>query len=470
MFILDQSLEENRRQLEKELHMDKNFDIVYKEMNIDGVHTGFVFIDGFIADGTVQRILQYFYGRKKEELLTSGEEFSKNCIPYVEVDVVKDGEIIITNILSGYFAFFIDGIKSCIMLDCREYPARGVGEPWKDKVLRGSRDGFVETLVFNTALLRRRIRDTEFCTEMFRVGERSKTDVAICYLADRADLKFVEKIRERITNLKVEALTMNIESLAECMVKGPFINPFPKYKYSERPDTATAAVYDGNIILMVDNSPAVMILPTSIFDLLEEADDYYFPPMIGSYIRLSRFLITFAAIYLTPVWILLLNNPEIVPQWLEFILIKDNITVPIIWQLLILEIAVDGLRLAAVNTPQTLSTPLSVVAGIVVGEFAVKSGWFNPESMLYMAFVTVATYSQASFEMGYALKFSRVMILLFTVWFNWIGMIVGTILLIAMICKNRTISEKSYIYPLYPWDFAMVKRKILRMRLPHSYK
>lgn len=470
MFVLDSSLEKNEQQLKEILHIDKNFDIIYKDMTVDGVKTGFVFIDGFIDDGTAQRILQYFYGLKKKDLLGSGEAFARNCIPYVEVDVETDGDTIITNILSGVMGFFIDGVKTCIMLDCRNYPARGVDEPWKDKVLRGSRDGFVETLVFNAALMRRRIRDPHFLVEIFRVGQRSQSDVAICYLEDKADLRFVEEIKKRIQTLKVEALTMNVESLAECLLKGKWINPFPKFKYSERPDTAAAAIFDGNIVVMVDNSPAVMIMPTSVFDVLEEADDFYFPPVVGSYIRLSRFLITLTAVFLTPVWMLFLNNPQIVPPWLEFVLITDDITVPVIWQLLILEVAVDGLRLAAVNTPQTLSTPLSVVAGIVVGEFAVTSGWFNSESMLYMAFISVATYSQASFEMGYALKFCRVMTLLLTTWFNGWGLLAGALISVLMVCTNQTISGKSYIYPLVPWNSDMLKRKLLRQRLPHHYE
>lgn len=470
MFVLDSSLKRNEEQIKNILRLDKNFDIIYKEMTIDGVNAGFVFIDGFIDGGTVQRILQYFYGLKKDEILESGEAFARDCIPYVEVDVETDGNTIIANILSGMVGFFIDGVKSCIMLDCREYPARGVDEPWKDKVLRGSRDGFVETLVFNVALIRRRVKDPQFSTEIFRVGERSKSDVAICYIEDKADLKLVSEIKKRLQTLKVEALTMNVESLAECLLKGKWINPFPKFKYSERPDTAAAAVMDGNIVVMVDNSPAVMILPTSVFDVLEEADDFYFPPVVGTYIRLSRFLITLVAVFLTPVWVMFLNNPEIVPEWLEFILITDDITVPVLWQLLILEIAVDGLRLAAVNTPQTLSTPLSVVAGIVVGEFAVTSGWFNSESMLYMAFISVATYSQASFEMGYALKFCRVMTLILTAVFDWWGLIAGAVISLIMVCTNTTISGKSYIYPIIPWNSDMVKRKILRLRLPHKYE
>lgn len=462
------SLQDNVSQLKQILRLDKNFDLIYKDMQIDGLDAGFFFIDGFVEDGIMQRILQFFYGLKKEDF-TNADFFMSAGVPYVEVDVETDVNEVVTNILSGVVAFFVDGFDKCVMIDCRTYPARGVDEPWKDKVLRGSRDGFVETLVFNAALMRRRIRDPKFSVEVMRVGQRSRSDIALCYIEDKADARLVARLKDRISHLQVEALTMNVESLAECLLPGRWINPFPKFKYSERPDTAAAAVFDGNVVLMVDNSPAVIILPTSIFDMLEEADDFYFPPLVGTYIRLSRFLITIGAVFLTPVWMLLLNNPEWVPEWLSFILITDEITVPVIWQLLILEIAIDGLKLAAVNTPSALSTPLSVVAGIIVGEYAISSGWFNAESMLYMAFITIATYSQASFEMGYALKFSRVMILVLTAIFDVWGFIIGTVIMLCMLVSNRTLSGKSYIYPFIPWNGDKLKRKIFRVRLPHSY-
>ncbi len=462
------SLQDNVSQLKEILRLDKNFDLIYKDMQIDGLDAGFFFIDGFVEDGIMQRILQFFYGLKKEDF-TNADFFMSAGVPYVEVDAETDVDTVVTNILSGVVAFFVDGFDKCILIDCRTYPARGVDEPWKDKVLRGSRDGFVETLVFNAALMRRRIRDPKFSVEVMRVGDRSRSDVAICYIEDKADKKLVAMLKDKLSKLRVEALTMNVESVAECLLPGKWINPFPKFKYSERPDTAAAAVFDGNVVLMVDNCPAVIILPTSIFDMLEEADDYYFPPLVGTYIRLSRFLITFGAVFITPIWMLLLNNPQWVPEWLSFILITDDIMVPVIWQLLILEIAIDGLKLAAVNTPSALSTPLSVVAGIIVGEYAISSGWFNAESMLYMAFITIATYSQASFEMGYALKFSRVMILVLTAIFGMWGFIAGTVILVCMVVSNRTLSGKSYIYPFIPWNKDRLKRKIFRVRLPHSY-
>ena len=207
------------------------------------------------------------------------------------------------------------------------------------------------------------------------------------------DKKLIEKIRKRIQTVEVDALSMNQESLAECIFPGKWFNPFPKFKFSERPDTSAASILEGNIVILVDNSPSAMILPSSVFDIIEEADDYYFPPVTGTYLRLSRMLISLLSMLLTPTWLMLMQNTELIPHWLRFIRLSDPCNIPLIWQLLILEFAIDGLRLAAVNTPNMLTTPLSVIAGIVLGEYAVESGWFNSETMLYMAFVTTVSYT-----------------------------------------------------------------------------
>ncbi len=135
-----------------------------------------------------------------------------------------------------------------------------------------------------------------------------------------------------------------------------------------------------------------------------------------------------------------------------------------------LEFAIDGLRLAAINTPSMLTTPLSVIAGIVMGEYSVKSGWFSSETMLYMAFVTVANYSQASFELGYALKFMRIIMLILTAFFHWYGFFAGLILSVCAIVFNKTIAGKSYIYPLIPFKLREIKKRFFRQRLPHTEK
>lgn len=463
-------LKDNISYLHKKLNVQDNFDVVYRTINCGGREACLYFIDGFTKDDTLLRILQAFSTIKPEDMPEDAHGFSKQYLPYGEIGQLKNDEDMIIQLLSGVSCLFIDGYDTCLTIDCRTYPSRGVSEPEKDKVLRGSRDGFVETLVFNTALIRRRIRDPKLTMEIMNTGESSHTDIAICYMGGRVDQQLLHTIKKRITNLKVDALTMNQESLAECIYPHKWFNPFPKFKFSERPDTAAASILEGNIIILVDNSPSAMILPSSVFDIIEEADDYYFPPITGTYLRLSRMSISLLSLLLTPTWLLLMQNPDLIPSWLAFIRLSDPLNVPLIWQLLILEFAIDGLRLAAVNTPSMLTTPLSVIAGIVLGEYAVKSGWFNSETMLYMAFVTIANYSQASFELGYAMKFMRMLILILTALFNIWGFIIGVAVTVCAIVFNRTIAGKSYIYPLIPFSLSELKKRFLRGRLPHTEK
>lgn len=463
-------LAENMKYLSEELHVNESFDLVYRVIEVGGRKSCIYFIDGFCKDELMQKMLQHFMSIKPEDLPQTAHDMSKQAVPYVEVDLSDDWEQVLYNIMSGVFALFIDGYDRCILIDSRTYPSRSVSEPEKDKVLRGSKDGFVETVVFNTALIRRRIRSTDLRMEMLRAGTSSKTDIVLCYMESRVNHHFLDKIRERINTIKVDALTMNQESLAECLYRKKWYNPFPKFKFTERPDTAAAQVLEGNIIILVDNSPSAMITPTSIFDVVEEADDYYFPPITGTYLRMTRFLIAVLTFLMTPTFLLLMNQPGLIPRGFEFIQVQDVQNIPLIVQFLILELAIDGLRLAAVNTPNMLSTPLSVMAALVLGEFSVNSGWFNSEVMLYMAFVAIANATQASYELGYALKFMRIVTLLLTQLFGIFGYLGGIALLLIAIASNRTVSGESYIYPLLPFQWKKLCRRLFRLRLPESRK
>lgn len=427
------------------LPVEDSFDIVQRDIQIGGKDATFYFIDGFTKDESMLKIMDSFFNIKEGDMPKDAAAFATTCIPYVEVDVIGDFDQIFRNLLSGVTCLFIDGYQACLAIDCRTYPARSVDEPDKDKSLRGSRDGFVETIVFNTALMRRRIRDRHLVMKMLEVGESSRTDVALCYMEDRVDQELLKNLNYRIRDIKVDDLRMNQQSLAECLFKRKWYNPFPKFKFTERPDTAAACLLEGKVVILVDNSPSAMILPTSILDIIEEANDYYFPTLTGMYLKISRALITFLTIFLTPVFLLFMQNLSWLPKIFAFVAVKDTVNIPLVFQLLMLEVAIDGLRLAALNTPSMLSTPLSVIAGLVMGEFSVKSGWFNAEVMLYMAFVAVANYTQPNFELGYALKFMRLELLVLTAVFNWIGFLAGTVIVICSICFNKTLSGRSYL-------------------------
>ena len=442
---LSASFEENIRYMNETLPVKESFDMIRRDMEIGGKASVFYYIDGFIKDEAMLKIMDSFLSVSVEDMPGDAEGFLQKKVPYVEVDLLEDFDQVIRNVLSGTACLFIDGYKECICIDCRTYPARSVDEPDKDKSLRGSRDGFVETIVFNTALMRRRIRDPHLVMEMTEAGQTSRTDIAICYMQDRVDRALLDNLKKRIESLQVGDLRMNQQSLAESLFKRKWYNPFPKFKFTERPDTAAACLLEGKVVILVDNSPSAMILPTSILDMIEEANDYYFPTVTAVYLKVTRALITIATVFFTPLYLLFMQNQEWLPDAFEFVAVRDTVNIPLIFQFLLLELSIDGLRLAAMNTPTMLSTPLSVIAGIVMGEFSVQSGWFNSEVMMYMAFVAVANYTQPNFELGYALKFMRLMLLVLTAVLNLYGFIIGCILVLCFLIFNKTLSGRNYL-------------------------
>ena len=457
--------QQNKKDLKQALRIEESFDLICKDTTVGSRSACFFFVDGLTKDETMQKLLSGFYTIKPEDMPENASDFSTEQLPYIEVDLSIHLEQTITSILSGMTALLIDGYDAAICMDVRTYPARSVDQPEKEKVLRGSKDGFVETIVFNTALIRRRIRDPKLTMEMISVGSISHTDVVLCYMNDIVDKNLLTYVRTRLQNMEAKSLNMNQTSLAECLYERKWYNPFPKYKYTERPDTSAASIMEGNLVILVDNSPSAIILPTSLFGIMEEADDYYLPPITGTYLRLTRFLISTITFFITPVFLLLTMYPEWIPKWLSFIELQEYTNVPLMFQFLILEIAIDGLRLAAVNTPSMLSTPLSIIAGLALGEYAVSSGWFNAESMLYMAFVALANYTQPSYELGYALKFFRIITLILTGFWGIWGLIAGTFCLIIALLTNHTIDgRRRYLYPLIPFDWKVLKRQLLRLR------
>lgn len=455
--------EENIAQLNQKLRIGTTFDIVKRDIYIGGRLSTLYFVDGFIKDDLVQRLLEAFFKLSPEEMnqLSNLTQFSNRYISYVEVTVEKDIDMIITQILSGPMALLIDGFAEVIMLDVRTYPARGPEEPAKEKVLRGSRDGFVETIVFNTALIRRRIRTEGLSFEMMSIGTLSKTDIAIGYIDGICQQKDLDLIKRKLKEIHVKSLTMTDRSLVESMKKSWF-NPFPKVRYTERPDVAAAHLLEGKIVIIIDNSPSVLILPTTIFSFMQDIDDYYVPPLTGNYLRLVRNLILFATVFITPVYLLLTKIALTLPEPFHVFALEETPVVPLLLQFLLLEAAIDGLKLASLNTPDALGMSLSVVGALILGDMAISIGWFTPQAVLYMAVVALGSFAQPSIELGYALKFMRLILLILTALFSSGGLVTGIILVLLILISNKTITGDSYLYPLFPFNgkelFSMIIR------------
>lgn len=454
-------------EIDVRLKTNESFDLIKREIIIGGRSAALYFVDGFIKDEVFEKILEFLFRIKPDQLqgCDTAKEFGARFMPYVEVEDTADADAACTAILSGVSVVIIDGVSDFLMVDTRTYPVRSVSEPEKDRTMRGAKDGFVETLIFNTAMIRRRVRDYALRMEYFQVGGRSKVDVAICFLDGKSDQKTVEILRKKLKGISLKGISMTQQALAEVLVPTAFFNPFPKIKYTERPDYASACLLEGRVLLIMDNSPTVMILPTSFADFTKEANDYYFPPLTASYIRITRQLISIITVILTPLFLLLINNPAYIPNWLSFIKLDQTPVIPIFLQLLILEFIIDGLRIASLNTPDNLSSSMSIIGGLILSEFAINAGWFEAECILYMAFVAIAGFSQPSFEMGYAQKFIRIALLIFTQILSIWGFIGGLALTIITLLLTKTLNGRNYLYPIIPFNWHGFKGLFVRSKI-----
>ena len=464
---LFESYEKNVCYLREALNVKESFDIIERHLTVAGEDMCFFYIDGFVKDGEMLRIMQYLLSQKNS---TSAEELEKK-LPYVEVSRSDSTDDIILAVLSGQTVILTQSFgKEAILLDLRTYPARPTQEPETDKVMQGARDGFVETLIINTALIRRRIRDPRLVMEYTNIGGSSSTDVVICYMKGVCDYSLLENIREKIKNAKPKTLTLGFQSLAESLIKSGWYNPFPKIRTTERPDAAAAQILEGNIIVLCDTSPQAMILPTSIFSYLEETDDFCFPPLTGTYLRLVRTFILLLSVVITPIWYLAIEYSATLPPSLAFLVPDDPGAIPIIAQLFLVEIAIDGLKIASMNTPDILSNSLSVVGALILGDFAVDVGWLCGDVILYMAFVAIANFAQQNHELGYAFKFMRVIILFLVYFFKIWGFIAGLLLFCFLIATNKTVSGKRhYLYPLIPFEPKVFLNLFIR-RKKHDFE
>ena len=299
---ISSNYEENARWFDEVLGAGRSCDIVYRDLCVGGRKARFWVIDGFGGDAILERMGAFWLSLRREALenLTEMQQFADRFITFMEVNVSFDRDDIVTSVLMGKSLLLMEGLSGAALIDAKEYPSRSVGEPPDGKVLRGSHDGFIEAVVPNMALLRRRIRDPHLTMEGMKVGQRSHSDVVLCYLDDRVDQSLLAELRRKLQNIDAKSLTMAQESVAEAIRPKQWYNPFPKVRYTERPDAAAACVMEGNIILMVDNSAAVMILPTTFFDFTQEANDFYFPPLIGTYLRILRVTVFLISLLITP--------------------------------------------------------------------------------------------------------------------------------------------------------------------------
>lgn len=506
----------------KELPLGECFDLIERKIRIGGRQAVMYFVDGLHDGEKGQLLLNYLLAVTPDtmENLSESQKFIETALPFMDASVIepkpseegelkavriekgsidktdkddgkaakkdsKENEIetecrrkaydsylqVLPKLYAGLVPLIVEGLDKIIIMDVRDYPGRSVEEPEKEKTLRGAKDGFTENLMENVAMIRRRLRSNNLIFKVFNVGTDSKSDVAVCYMKDRADMKFVKKLESALEKIKEGAfdeLTVGDQSLLEHLQETFHIknglNPFPRVRYTQRPDVAAAHVEEGKVVLITDNSPTIMMIPVSVFEFFQDVDDYYFPQLTGNYFRLLRILNFVVILFLTPVYVLMVEYEWFTPAVLRFFVPEENYVISIFWQFMLLELAIDALKLASLNTPTSLGMSLSVIGALILGEFSISSGWFIPQTILCMAVVALASFTQPSIELSYAMKFCRILMLAGAQTLGIGGIIGAAAVSLLVMGTTKTLSGTCYLYPLIPLDAKVLKRLIFRTR------
>ncbi|MZP28415.1 spore germination protein [Heliobacterium undosum] len=460
-------LKTNILQMNSELGVNVGFDIACREMEIAGRKTAMYYVNGFTKDLDLLQImksLDAFEKEAKDKGAFDIDRLMDHHLFYLQVTTEAKLRQVYYHILSGRVAFLFDGEKKAIVVEARQMPGRQPQEPDIERVVRGSRDGFTETIVTNTALIRRRVRDPRLRFKLLQVGRRSQTDVAVAYIEDIASPELVQEITDRINAVDIDGLPMAEKTLEEFLTQGDW-NPYPRVRYTERPDVAAMHLFEGHVLVLVDTSPSVMIAPVTVFHHLEHAEEYRQNAPVGVFLRMVRYAAIFASLFILPLWLMYAINPALLPPWLAFIGPKEMGSVPIVGQVLIAEVGLDMLRMAAVHTPSPLATALGLIAAFMIGEVAIEVGLFNPEIILYLAVAAVGTFATPSYELGQANRLIRLFLIVMVAIFGLPGLLVGIAAFLALVMRTKSFG-RPYFWPIAPTNAKMIPVALLRAPVP----
>ena len=463
---MEKSFAKNKVYLQKRLDLGvDNFDLIFKELQIGGKKAGLLFVDGLNNNEVTVLILRSLLDVSREQLAVApADKLMKEVIPFGEVDFVDDWEEALQEVLAGPMLLLLDGEPQGLLIDTRQYPVRNPEEPDIEKITRGSRDGFVETLVFNVALVRRRIRDPQLRSEMIKVGKRSVSDIALLYIKDIANPGIVENIRSRITKIEIDALPMAEKTVEEFITRS-FWNPFPLVRYTERPDVAATHLLEGHVLVMVDTSPSVMIVPITFFHLFQHAEEFRHNPVVGTYIRWIRSAGVFISFFLVPLWLLLAMEGQLLPESLKFIGPKEQTSIPLWLQFIFAHFGLDLVRMASIHTPSPFATALGLVGALLIGQIAVEVGFFTPEVLLYTGLIALGVFSSPSWELSMANRVVLFFLILLTGLLKLPGMLLGFAFVLLRLLVTKPFGFP-YLWPVIPFNLSALSALFYRRPIP----
>lgn len=421
------------------------FDLSKREINLAHERIALYYLTSLIDT------LQYNEIIKILNETNSKDEFI-NHITIPSVSVSK-------NIEKALYFLFVGSVliiyqETIIIVDIRLYQNRGISEPESEKSIRGNKDGFVESLISNISLIRRRIKDEHLYIEHFIIGEESKMSIAICYLENKVDKKLLKCIQEKINKIKINSLIMTDRSLEEILFKQQK-TIFPLVRYTERPDVASISIIRGKIVILVDTSSSSIIFPTSLFDYFMNVEEYREVPFSGTLTRFLRSLAIILSLILIPLFIGLTTDKDVMNNIINLnalTISKSELGFQVIASIFILEI----FRIASIHTPSSLVSGVSFVAAIILGEISMNLGVFLPEILLVVSISMICSFATPSYELSLCNRIIMYIFTIVTLIFGFEGLLIAFIVLFLHLLFINAFNYP-YLYPLCPFHFTAFK-------------
>ena len=437
----------NDETLAKLLNIENNFDVVRKEIGV--TNKAIIYFLSSLADSSSLFQLAYSF-------INSNYFNIQNQILNGSINKINDVREAFINISSGMSLIIY--LDEMYIVETRNYPSRGISEPDTERTIRGSKDGFTENIIVNIGLIRRRIKSEWFYSKIYKIGNDSKCDVVVCALTNKVNKRTLKLVEEKLKETSIDDLTMSDRKLEEKLFNQGF-NPFPLVRYSERPDIIAAQLLKGHIAIVVDTSSSVIIVPTTIFEHTKHVEEYRQVSSVGTFIRIIRYFAILISIFLVPLWMLTLTNENFISH--IFVKIESVNNIPVLLQIILVELTIEILRIATIHTPNQLTSAMGLIATLILGQMAVEVGWFASEVLLFCSISSIGGFATPSYELSLANKIVKLILIVIVGLFGGAGFIIGVYLLI-MFLGSISLFELPYLYPFFPFDYDEYKKVIFR--------
>lgn len=441
----------------------ESFDIKYRHLNIQALNHSealIVYISGMIdariIDETILKPLMKCSSQSKEKFhLQNRTNISDLMDNGVFTSMVKETKLwseICDAIMEGDTVLFVDQCDAALILTTRKYDSRDISEPTIESEVRAPRDGFVENIQTNAALIRRRIKDYGLRFDNMKIGERTKTVVSVVYIESLTNEALLKEVKSRLKRIKVDGVLAS-SYIEELIDDSPF-SIFPMMANTERPDKACAALLEGRIVILVDNTPFALIIPAVFWQFILSSGDYYERYILGTFIRWIRVFALFLSISLSSLYVLLTSfHQEMIPTVLALKIAegRSGVPFPAVIEAFLMEIILEIMKEAGLRMPKPIGHTVSIVGTLVIGQAAVSAGLVSPLMVIVIAIAAISSYAIPSYTMSNALRIIRFPLLLLTAMFGLLGYLAGIIALDLNLMSMRSFGTP-YLAPLTPFD------------------